>query len=61
MKSNDSKGVNMLTVREFLILMKISMNTFRKWMKKGMPVIKQDGVIRIDEKEAITWLKDNQD
>jgi phage terminase Nu1 subunit (DNA packaging protein) len=47
----------MLTVKEFLIYMKISMNTFRKWKSKGLPIIKQDGIIRIELEEALNWLR----
>ena len=49
----------MVTKSEFAEIMKVHLNTVDKWIKNGMPVIKQGMVIRIDENDAIAWLKEN--
>lgn len=51
----------METIQEFAEFMKVHENTVRKWIEKGMPIIRQGNVVRIDRVEALAWLKDNQD
>ena len=49
------------TIKDFAKFMKVSKNTIRKWIDKGMPTIKNEGTVRIDREEAIQWLKANKD
>lgn len=51
----------METIQEFAEFMKVHENTVRKWIEKGMPVVKQGSVIRIDRENAMAWLIDNKD
>jgi len=51
----------MLTIEEFAKFMKVHENTVRKWINKGMPIIRYDAVIRINQEEAVKWLEENRD
>lgn len=50
----------MSTIKEFADFMKVSTTTVYKWIRNGMPVIKLEDTIRIDQSEAINWLKENR-
>lgn len=56
-----NKGGEMLTIQEFAEFMKVHENTVRKWIEKGLPIVKFDAVIRIDQEKAITWLENYKD
>lgn len=55
------KGGKMLTIQEFAKFMKVHENTVRKWIENGMPTVKFDAVIRIDQEKAIAWLENHKD
>lgn len=48
----------MLTKKEFAEFMNIHYNTVDNLIKKGMPIIKVNGLIRIDKDKAIKWLEE---
>jgi len=50
----------LLTIKEFAEFMKVNPATIYKWIRNGMPVIKLEDTIRIDQSEAINWLKENR-
>lgn len=47
----------MLTIQELADKMRVHYQTVRSWMRRGLPVTKVGNVVRIDEKEAMEWLK----
>ncbi len=49
--------MNLLTIDEFKDKVKVHHLTVRRWIKKGMPVYQEGKVIRINEEEALGWLK----
>lgn len=51
---------NLLTIKEFSRKMRVHYNTVRNWIKHGMPATKGERAVRIDEKEAMAWLKARQ-
>lgn len=49
----------MLTIYEFADFMNVHFNTVLKWIKKGMPYIQLENIIRVDKEKAIKWLEEN--
>lgn len=50
----------MLTIKEFAKKMRVHYNTVRNWIRHGMPATKGVRAVRVNEKEAMSWLKARQ-
>ena len=48
----------MLTKKEFAELLNIHYNTVDNLIKKGLPILKVDGLIRIDKEKALKWMEE---
>jgi Fe2+ transport system protein B len=46
-----------LTLRDFAKRRGISIHTAKMWRRKGLPVVKPAGVVRVDMEKADGWLK----
>ncbi len=49
--------MELLTIEEFSNQVKVHRLTVNKWIKRGMPVYQEGKVVRINEEEALEWLK----
>ena len=47
----------MLTIQEFADKMRVHYQTVRTWVRNGLPVTKIGNIVRINEEEAMAWLK----
>lgn len=49
-----------LTVDEVCKWLKVCRKTTERWRKKGLPYIKEGGLIRFDKQSVIEWLKSKE-
>lgn len=49
-------NLELLTIKEVVEKLKVDRTTIYNWMKKGLPYLKIEGVLRFNEQELIDWV-----
>jgi excisionase family DNA binding protein len=47
---------NMLTLSEAARLARVSPRTVTNWVRRGLPVMREGRVVRVDRQELLAWL-----
>ncbi len=47
----------MITVKEIMMIYKVSRSTVQVWMKSGLPYYKKGHLVRFDLEEVDKWVK----